>query len=112
MNIKEQIKEIINREHEHKSRYSDTVYRSPGTAILRDEDRFTSEGIEFRQVEQFGGEGQGDNYWIVFSSTRDNKTQFWMVPGWHASHVGSELSWAELYEVKRVQKVVDDWEEV
>ncbi len=47
-----------------------------------------------KYVDSYGGEGQGDAYWVVFSV--DN--QFFRIDGWYASYDGGELD-GELYEV-------------
>lgn len=50
--------------------------------------------IEF--VDEYGGEGQGDDYWVVFKTTETG--QYWRVDGWYASHHGGELD-GDAYEV-------------
>lgn len=45
-------------------------------------------------VEEFGGEGQGDDYWVVFKVG----DQFFKKNGWYASYDGGELD-GDLHEV-------------
>lgn len=47
-----------------------------------------------RYIDSYGGEGQGDDYWVVFKCGE----QYFRVDGWYASYDGGELD-GELYEV-------------
>jgi hypothetical protein len=59
-------------------------------------------------VEQFGGEGQGDNYYSVYHfEDHDVYIQF---QGWYASHHGSEYE--EMFEVKPYEEVVTKYKQV
>ena len=64
-----------------------------------------------RVTEQFGGEGKGDQYWMVFEVDcgcgPDNR--FFRIDGWYASYDGGYYD-GNLYEVKPVQKVVTFYE--
>lgn len=61
--------------------------------------------------EQFGGEGQGDTYWVVFSLERDGEKKYFKLDGWYASYNGHEFEdFYDFYEVKQVEKVVKVWE--
>lgn len=54
---------------------------------------------KFEMVEDFGGEGQGDDYYKVYHFIdHDVYIQF---QGWYASHAGSEYE--EMYEVRPEQ---------
>ena len=72
----------------------------------------THEGYSLKHEEQFGGEGQGDSYWYVFSVSKDNNTEYWEVPGWYASHQGSETNPEEMFRVVKKQNIIDCWEAV
>lgn len=53
------------------------------------------EGLgKLEYVDDYGGEGQGDDYWVVFKVG----DQFFRKNGWYASYDGGELD-GELYEV-------------
>lgn len=52
--------------------------------------------LEF--VDDYGGEGQGDDYWVVFKVG----DQYFRQDGWYASHDGGYLD-GELYEVEPVE---------
>lgn len=47
-------------------------------------------------VEQFGGEGEGDNYWLVFKV----EDQFFKVEGFHSSWEGVNWEDSEIKEVE------------
>lgn len=52
--------------------------------------------VEF--VENFGGEGQGDDYWLIFKVGE----QYFQQDGYYASHDGGYLD-GDLYEVEPVK---------
>lgn len=58
-------------------------------------------------VDDYGGEGQGDDYWVVFKTVETG--QFWRVDGWYASYDGGELD-GELYEVEPKEVTVTQYE--
>jgi hypothetical protein len=63
-------------------------------------------------VSQHGGEGQGDDYHIVFTVTDDaGNVRTFKRNGYHASHDGSYLD-GPTEEVKPVEKVVTVWESI
>lgn len=74
-----------------------------------------------RVVEDFGGEGQGDNYYLVFEiqwyvqggqiAGAYGSTSFFKLPGYYTSYEGGEYD-GDLYEVKPVQKTITVWENV
>lgn len=109
----EQVKLALSEEHQYT--YNEKEYSSEGSALIRDERSFEYEGHKFAHEEQFGGEGQGDNYWIVFSVANlanASDVVYYQVPGWYQSHNGSELEWDNMFEVKSVQKTINVWEDV
>lgn len=59
----------------------------------------------FEIVDEYGGEGQGDNYWGVAKITKDNEEVFVRLSGWYQSYNGAECDnyndW-ELVEPKQV----------
>lgn len=83
-----------------------------GVGLLRDEEAsFTVDKYVFSPEESFGGEGQGDDYWVVFSVSEEGEPKkFYKIPGWYASHHGGELEVSNTFEVKAVQKTITVWE--
>lgn len=74
---------------------------------------FYENGIKFDVVEQHGGEGMGDEYWAVFSITKDGVTTNFKVDGWYASHHGHEWhNVLHFYEVNQVEVMVKRWKAV
>lgn len=70
-------------------------------------------GFILTEEKRFGGEGQGDNYWIVFSAEKDGIKKFFKLDGWYSSYEGSCIdSYSTFYEVEEVEKVVKVWENV
>lgn len=54
------------------------------------EELFDNELITVTNVDSYGGEDMGSDYWAVYSFSRDNETVFIKFYGWYASHNGSE----------------------
>lgn len=63
--------------------------------------------------EEAGGEGQGDHAHKVFRLVPEGggPDRYFMLPGYYHSFHGTEWD-GELFEVKPVKKVVDDWDKV
>ncbi len=59
-----------------------------------------------------GGEGDGEEYWIVFSLTKDNVIKYFRVDGWYQSYNGGELEWSNMFEAKPVQKTYTDYDKI
>lgn len=60
-------------------------------------------------IEDYGGEGKGDDYWVVFSLTKGDVTRYFKKSGWYQSYSGGELD-GELEEVTPTAKVIMVWE--
>jgi hypothetical protein len=60
-------------------------------------------------VEDYGGEGQGDDYWVVFSLDDGTTKRFFRMDGWYQSHAGGEFD-GDLREVSPKAKVITVWE--
>lgn len=61
-------------------------------------------------ADSFGGEGQGDQYWFVFSVDKDGVAEsFWKVPGWYQSYNGGEYEFNGVHEVESREVVVTKW---
>ena len=109
----EQVKLALSEKHQYT--YDEKEYSCKGSSLIREESNFEYEGHKFNFEEQRGGEGQGDDYWIVFSVTSlavAGEVFYYKVPGWYQSHNGAELEWDNVFEVKSVEKTVTVWEDV
>ena len=60
-------------------------------------------GIRFENEDSYGGEGQGDQYWSVYSFTDGKDVVYVKFDGYYASYVGSEYSDWFFVEPKQVQ---------
>lgn len=65
---------------------------------------------EVKEVDQYGGEGEGENWWSVKHFVDHNV--FIKVSGFYQSYNGTEFynGWEECSEVKPVEKVVTVYE--
>lgn len=68
------------------------------------------EGWTGELVKSHGGEGQGDQYWMVISVSDGKTTRHFRKDGWYASYDGGYLD-GETYEVKPVERLVTYYEE-
>lgn len=65
-------------------------------------------GISFEEVDRYGGEDQGSDYWSVYSFTDGMEVVFIQFQGWYASYEGS--TYEEFYEVTPVEKTITVFE--
>lgn len=56
-----------------------------------------------RQVDKYGGEGMGEQYYIVWEISDGSNVRFFRADGYYASWDGHNWDDAELYEVKPKQ---------
>lgn len=69
---------------------------------------FEKELITVKQVDSYGGEDMGSEYWSVYSFTKDNEIVYVKFYGWYASHVGSEYQGFNI--VTPEQKIITVYE--
>jgi hypothetical protein len=70
--------------------------------VLRDEK------ITFKEVDRYGGEDQGSDYWSVYSFSDGMQVVFIQFQGWYASYEGS--TYEEFFEVTPVEKTITVFE--
>lgn len=71
-------------------------------------DILAAESIKVKLKDHYGGEGQGDEYWSVYSFTRGTEVVNVKFDGYYASHYGSEYQ--EWFFVEPKQVVVTQYE--
>lgn len=59
-------------------------------------------------LDSYGGEGQGDELWVVFNVTNSEGSRTWRKSGWYASYSGSDWD-GDLEEVVARPKVITEW---
>ena len=64
-------------------------------------------GITFENVDSYGGEGKGEDYWSVYKFTLDNEVCWIKFDGWYSSYNGSEYS--EFFFVEPKEVVVTEY---
>ena len=112
-NLKEVVEKLLNEaESDVKSGYffhseatdntDDGKYWEGGTEFT---EACRSAEINYSQEDNFGGEGQGDDYWSVYSFTNGTDVVYVKFNGWYASYSGSEFSEWFFVEPKKVEVV-------
>lgn len=61
--------------------------------------------VNYKYEDSFGGEGQGDDYWSVYSFTDGTDKVYVKFNGWYASYNGSEYTEWFFVEPKKVEVV-------
>lgn len=100
MTLKDTLKSIIDQLSEYEK---ETFMDGYGP-----EEVFDNQLITVKQVDSYGGEDMGSDYWSVYSFTKDNEEIFVKFYGWYASHVGSEYRGYSF--VKPKQKTITVYE--
>jgi hypothetical protein len=74
------------------------------------EDSFEFNGFTFKREEVYGGgEGDGEEYWAVFSVSNGDETRYFKADGWYASYEGGYIEWENFFEVRSEKKTIDVW---
>lgn len=61
-------------------------------------------GLQMNLEARYGGEGEGDDYWSVYSVTNGEDTVYMRFQGWYASYHGSEFT--EWFFVEPKEKTI------
>ena len=69
----------------------------------------TEIGVTFDNVDSYGGEGKGDQYWCVWEFTRGDEVVCFKFDGWYASYDGATFE--DVFEVIPKQKTITVWED-
>lgn len=64
-------------------------------------------GIKYNHVDNYGGEGQGEDYWSVYSFNNDDELVYVKFDGYYASYDGSTFQ--EWFFVEPTEVVVTQW---
>lgn len=70
--------------------------------------KLQSENIIVEQVDHHGGEGEGEEYWTVWSFSNANEVVYIKFDGTYMSYDGS--TYDEFYEVQAVERLVTFYE--
>lgn len=66
-----------------------------------------------RRVDGYGGEGMGDDYWLVFEVTCENIVTYYKLEGWYASYEGANFDDEfDLVEVEKVPVQKYEWKDL
>jgi len=98
------LKQFVNdllRNEEYEEVISDSLFHSENIekenswdsdAIKEFRSELKEANVIFEYVDNYGGEGQGDDYWSVYSFTRGDEKVYVKFNGWYASYNGSEYN--------------------
>lgn len=85
MNLKQQVTELlIKRDQEASDFLGDMMYEDVSLSSFGD--------LKVEVVASYGGEGQGDDYYAVYSFDNGTEKVFVKFYGWYASYHGAEYS--------------------
>ena len=112
-NLKEVVEKLLNEaESDVKSVYFFKSEASDNTddgtyweGVVEFTEACRSAKINYSQEGHFGGEGQGDDYWTVYSFTNGTDVVYVKFQGWYASYSGSEFTEWFFVEPKKVEVV-------
>jgi hypothetical protein len=62
------------------------------------------------RVDDYGGEGQGNDYWVAFSVTQGDVTRHFRMDGYYSSYGDGGVFENDLKEVWPKQKTITVWE--
>jgi hypothetical protein len=71
-------------------------------------DWFSAKGVNVSHIDNFGGEGEGDQYWSVYKFTEGDETIYVKFNGWYASYNGAEFT--EWFFVEPKEKMITVYE--
>jgi hypothetical protein len=105
---KEKLAELLRNNVELYDLYKDVVNDGEGA-----DGTYEPLDLSFMVIDQYGGEGQGDTYWVIFTVTdnQSKQTGTFKLDGWYASYHGHEFhDYFDFYEVQQVEKTILVWE--
>lgn len=112
MSLKEVIADVlkeadgdITREFFHSEAVMDHKYQAEELADF--DTALKEKGIKYNHVDNYGGEGMGEEYWSVYSFNNDNELVYVKFDGYYASYNGADFSRWFFVEPKEV--VVTQW---
>jgi hypothetical protein len=109
----QQVKDGLKNSHSYEVFRKDGTpcdYKMGGLEAIQEELTFVFLDHKFEYVQQYGGEGLGDEYWYIFSvEANEGEKKFYKIPGWYQSHYGSEMDTDDTFEVEQKEVVVKQW---
>ena len=90
---------------------AEELTESTGVNFEMDDDGETLviDGAAVRFVDNFGGEGQGNDFWVVLSVEKDGVVRYVKNDGWYTSYNGGNFDSAEGVEVFPYKETSTKW---
>ena len=115
-NLKEVVKKLLDTSEGEGEVLSTYFFQSEARGVEDDDLKYYESADEFVQAckaelvnyhyeDSFGGEGQGEDYWSVYSFTNGTDVVYVKFNGWYASYSGSEFTEWFFVEPKKVEVV-------
>lgn len=115
-NLKEVVKKLLDTSEGEGEVLSTYFFQSEARGVEDDDleyyesvDEFVqackAELVNYHYEDNFGGEGQGEDYWSVYSFTNGTDIVYVKFNGWYASYSGSEFTEWFFVEPKKVEVV-------
>lgn len=109
--LKDDIDAIIDGEYDDSDSYYNSVEEEFFQSEYDDSDNalslaFYEKNITVKHEANYGGEGEGDQYWSVYSFARGDVKVYLKFDGWYQSYNGSEFTerfWVVPKEVIRIE---------
>lgn len=76
---------------------------------LDDDGTLVIEGSAVRLVDNFGGEGKGNDFWVVLSVEKDGVVRYVKNDGWYSSYEGRNFDKADGVEVFPYKQITTSW---
>lgn len=86
--------------HAHNRSAEDRLIRKE--EVRSDFGELIGEGITFKKVDSYGGEGKGEDYWSVYKFSLGEEICWVKFIGWYSSYNGSEYSKFSFVKPKEV----------
>jgi hypothetical protein len=70
------------------------------------------DAYNIEEQDQEGGEGQGEEYFVVYKVTKDDNTIYVKADGYYTSYEGYNFEFPDVYEVVESEKMIKYWKAI
>ena len=80
--------------------------------IKKEGEYFEIDGLDVINIENYGGEGKGDDAHSVYKVTENGTERFFKADYSYYSHYGYSYDYLEVYEVEESEKTIKYWKRI